>query len=93
MTRKLIDLYPVIIRQARYNGLYEGGKWIAFAECEEFTDAMNDYFYGDDCDAADLFTDEYKKTVGIGVSPDHAYADLCYKNGIPIDLLEDWYPL
>jgi hypothetical protein len=54
---------------------------------------MNDYFYGDDCEAIDLFTEEYKKTVGLGVSPDHAYADLCYKKGIPIDLLKDWYPL
>ena len=93
MTKKLIDLYPVVIREARYGGTYEGAKWIAFPECEEFTEAMNNYFYGDDSDAIDLFTDEYKKTVGLGVSPDHAYSDLCYKSGIPIDLLKDWYPL
>ena len=54
---------------------------------------MEEYFFGDDSAAIELFTDEYKKKVGLGVSPDHAYADLCYKNGIPVDLLKDWYPL
>jgi len=93
MAKKLIDLYPVVIRQARYQGVYEDGKWIAFPECEEFTEQMEDYFFGDDSAAIELFTDEYKKKVGLGVSPDHAYADLCYKNGIPVDLLKDWYPL
>ena len=82
MTQKTIRIYPVVIREARYGGIYEGGKWIDFAECDEFTEAMLNYFEGDDCDAVDLFTDEYKQTVGIGESPNHAYADLCNKNGI-----------
>ena len=82
MTQKPIRIYPVVIREARYGGIYEGGKWIAFPECDEFTEAMLNYFEGDDCDAVDLFTDEYKQTVGIGESPNHAYADLCKKNGI-----------
>jgi hypothetical protein len=43
---------------------------------------MLDYFYGDDCDAVDLFTDEYKQSIGIGESPNIAYADLCHKKGI-----------
>ena len=82
MTQKRINLYPVVIREARYGGIYEGGKWLAFAECDEFTEAMLNYFEGDDCEAVDLFTDEYKQTVGIGETPNHAYADLCKKNGI-----------
>jgi hypothetical protein len=82
MTKKIISLYPVVIRQARYSGIYEGGKWIAFPECDEFTEPMFNYFHGDDCDAVDLFTDEYQQTVGIGESPNLAYADLCKKNGI-----------
>jgi len=32
--------------------------------------------------SVDLFTDEYQQTVGIGESPNLAYADLCKKNGI-----------
>ena len=82
MTKKLIDLYPVVIREARYGGIYEGGKWIAFPECDEFTEPMINYFEGDDSDAFDLFTDEYKQTVGIGANPNEAYADLCFKNGL-----------
>jgi len=82
MTQKRINLYPVVIREARYGGIYEGGKWLAFAECDEFTEAMLNYFEGDDCEAVDLFTDEYKQTVGIGETPNHAYADLCSKKGI-----------
>lgn len=82
MTQKPITLYPVVIREARYGGIYEGGKWLAFAECEEFTEPMLDYFYGDDCDAVDLFTEEYKQSIGIGESPNRAYADLCHKKGI-----------
>ena len=73
------SLYPVVIRESRYNGVYEGGKWIAFPECDEFTEPMLDYFEGDDCFALDLFTDEYKQKVGIGATPNDAYADLCYK--------------
>jgi hypothetical protein len=83
MTQKSISLYPVVIREARYGGVYEGGKWIAFPECDEFTETMLNYFEGDDCEAVDLFTDEYKQTVGIGETPNHAYADLCNKKGIP----------
>lgn len=82
MTKKLIDLYPVVIRQARYGGIYEGGKWLAFSECDEFTERMLDYFYGDDCDAVDLFTEEYKQAIGVGDNPNNAYADLCNKKGI-----------
>ena len=82
MTQKPITLYPVVIREARYGGIYEGGKWLAFAECDEFAEPMLDYFYGDDCDAVDLFTDEYKEAIGIGESPNLAYADLCHKKGI-----------
>lgn len=82
MTQKRINLYPVVIREARYGGIYEGGKWLAFAECDEFTERMRDYFYGDDCDAVDLFTEEYKQAIGVGDNPNNAYADLCNKKGI-----------
>lgn len=82
------SLYPVVIRESRYGGIYEGGKWIAFPECNEFTEPMIDYFEGDDCFALDLFTDDYKQTVGLGESPNDAYADLCLKRETEIKLIE-----
>lgn len=74
-----LSLYPIVIRESRYNGIYEGGAWVAFPECDKFTEPMIDYFEGDDCLAIDLFTDEYKKTVGLGATPNDALVDLFKK--------------
>jgi hypothetical protein len=49
-----ISLYPVVIRESRYSGVYEGGKWFAIAEYTGESEALENYIHGDDCDAVDF---------------------------------------
>ena len=71
-------LYPVVVRQSRYSGIYEGGIWFAMPSHEELdlTEPYIDYLHGDDCDAVDFWDSDIAKTFGVGDTPDEAVLDL-----------------
>jgi hypothetical protein len=77
-----ISLYPVVIREARYSGVYEGGKWFAIAEYSGESEALEAYIHGDDCDALDFWDSEESKMIGVGNTPDEALKDLYLKHGL-----------
>lgn len=78
-----LGLYPVVVRQSRYSGIYEGGLWFAIPNHEEMglAEQYVDYLYGDDCDAVDFWDSELAKTFGVGNTPNEAVADLIKKHG------------
>lgn len=75
-------LYPVVVRQSRYSGIYEGGLWFAMPGHEEIdlAESYIDYLHGDDCDAVDFWESDIAKTFGVGDTPDEAVLDLMNKN-------------
>ena len=77
-----LGLYPVVVRQSRYSGVYEGGLWFAIPNHEEteLTENYVDYLHGDDCDAVDFWDSEIAKTFGVGTTPDNALYDLIKKH-------------
>jgi len=71
--------YPIVIRQSRYGGVYESGKWFALANCDAIpADDLMDYLEGDDCDAF-YFFDNPANIIGIGNTPNDAHLDLIHK--------------
>lgn len=74
-------LYPIVVRQSRYSGVYEGGLWFAIPNHEEMDLAEQyiDYLYGDDCDALDFWDSKMGKTFGIGNTPNEAVENLIRK--------------
>jgi|APGre2960657423_1045063.scaffolds.fasta_scaffold00044_23 hypothetical protein len=77
-----ISLYPVVIRESRYSGVYEGGKWFAIAEYLEESEGLANYISGDDCEALDFWDSEEAKMIGVGDSPNDALSNLYLKHGI-----------
>jgi len=77
-----LGLYPVVVRQSRYSGIYEGGLWFAIPNHEEteLTENYVDYLHGDDCDAVDFWDSEIAKTFGVGNTPDSAIYELIKKH-------------
>ena len=71
------NLYPIMIRQARYSGVYEGGDWIAICNYEDVD--LEGYFHGDDGEAFDLFDSEAGKLIGVGNTPNEALDDMLAK--------------
>lgn len=70
------ELYPLVVRQARYSGVYEGGEWIAIPNYDESDEALADYLHGDDeC----FFIWAEQTTFGAGSTPSSALADLYEK--------------
>jgi len=65
-------LYPQTIVLARYGGVYEGGKYLAF---NQYVHNLPAGWDEDDCSCADCFRD-LKEHVGRGKTPDAALADL-----------------
>jgi hypothetical protein len=85
-------LYPIVIRQSRYSGIYEGGLWFAMPSHEEvdLTEAYIEYIHGDDCDAVDFWDSDIAKTFGVGNTPDEAITDLLAKNyEVKIEEIQD----
>lgn len=77
-----LNLYPILIRQSRYDGLYENGKWHAIANCEggeSFSIHYFNYLYGDDSDAIDFWLSDIAKSIGVGETPNLALEDLYLK--------------
>ena len=73
-----IRLYPIVISQSRYSGVYEGGTWFCIPNCESIPeDAI-----GDDCDCADFWMSEKSDLIGVGDTPDLALMSMLEKNGI-----------
>lgn len=82
-----IRLYPIVIRQSRYGGTYEGGSWHAIGSWDDENISNNymDYVFGDDGSAVDFWMDsDESKLIGIGNTPNEAYEDLLKKNMEPI---------
>ena len=76
------SLYPIVIRESRYNGVYENGMWHAIANCVSETWNMEyfEYLYGDDEDAiAFWWESDAAKKVGVGATPNKALEDLFKK--------------
>ena len=77
MTKRTLKTYPIVIRQSRYSGVYEGGAWIATASTPAIPEPMFfDYLTGDDEDAIDLFLSHGADLIGRGDTPNDALHDL-----------------
>lgn len=74
---KRIDLWPILIVQARYGGTYEGGAWVAHAA----TEVVPEKSMGDDFECSEWFADHYEQ-VGVGGTPNQAVSDLLRKRGV-----------
>ena len=71
--------WPVLIVQSRYGGAYEGGEWHAMANCHAgFTWSIGyfEYMHDDDDAALRFWGSEEAKLIGVGSTPDEAFADL-----------------
>ena len=73
-----LDLYPIVVRQSRYSGVYEGGLWFAIANYsdDDLSAAYRSYVDGDDCDAVDFWQSDESKGFGVGENPDGAVLSL-----------------
>lgn len=77
MTKKTRKTYPIVVRQSRYSGVYEGGMWIATASTPAIPEpAFFDYLTGDDEDAINLFLSAGSHLIGRGDTPNDALVDL-----------------
>lgn len=80
------DFYPIMIRQSRYSGVYEGGKWHAIPDCiSGDTWSMNyyEYLHGDDEHAVDFWMSDESTIVGVGDTPSDALMDMYRRNSTP----------
>lgn len=79
------NFYPIMIRQSRYLGVYEGGRWHAVPSCEAGdTWNMNYYEYlnGDDEHAVNFWMSDESIFIGVGDTPNDALSDMYKKNTI-----------
>jgi hypothetical protein len=67
-----LGLYPVLIFQTRYGGIYEKGSWASIAKCESVPDGAVD----SDIECVEWWMSDESKYVGIGFSPNEAYLDM-----------------
>ena len=71
------SLYPIIIRESRYGGIYEGGRWFAIARCDRIPeDAV-----GDDVHASHFWNSPDAFLIGVGETPNDALDDLYGRYG------------
>lgn len=70
-----IELYPVIVRESRYGGVYEGGAWFAFSGFGFPTDAI-----GNDAECSAFWWSDRSILMGRGDSPDGAVTDLILRH-------------
>lgn len=81
MTSAKAQLWPIVVFQSRYSGVYEGGDWFALANCETVPDGP----WEDDDECLDWFLSN-GETIGVGDTPDEALADLLRKKNVISDL-------
>ena len=74
----MVSLYPITIVQARYQGVYEGGQWLAFNQHPE--NIPHDAF-ADDVTCATWWRSGDAAMVGIGRTPDAAVGHLLDLHG------------
>jgi len=70
-----LELYPVIVRESRYGGVYEGGAWFAFSGFGFPTDAI-----GNDAECSAFWGSDRSILMGRGDSPDGAVTDLILRH-------------
>jgi len=66
-----IFLYPIVVRETRYGGVYEGGSWFAYSGYGFPVEAI-----GDDCECADFWGSEASNKLGVGNTPNEAVEHL-----------------
>lgn len=74
-----VRLYPIMVVQSRYGGLYEDGEWHAIPNADaawSWSDAYFEYVFGDDSDAIDFWQSVDAEKVGRGGTPNSAVLDL-----------------
>jgi len=71
-------MFPIIIFQSRYGGVYEGGLWFAVEQCDDPTETLLGA-HGDDDECVEWFV-ENDRTVGVGATPNDAYVMLLAKS-------------
>jgi hypothetical protein len=71
-------LWPIIIVQDRYRGVYTGGRWVAIGQADYVLDSLDDTVWGDDASCMEWAyrNIDQLKQVGIGGTPDEALEDL-----------------
>lgn len=70
------NLYPIIVFQSRYSGVYEGGEWFAISGFENLSSGLDEYFEGDDCDAVDFWAKKHNFPIAVGDTPNDAVNSL-----------------
>lgn len=79
MSDLLKSLYPIMVAQSRYGGVYEGGLWHALPKANAgwmWCESYSEYMFGDDEDAAGFWNSPDSKPVGRGDTPNAAVMDL-----------------
>jgi len=71
-----ITLYPLVVINDRYNGVYSGAQWTAW---EDYPDAIPEAVFGDDDSCFDFWLGANKDNIGFGDTPEQAIQDLKQK--------------
>jgi hypothetical protein len=73
-------VYPTTIIPARYGGVYEGGKWLAFPFWHgNLTSEECDDLDGGDCECAEWWLAHALHPIGKGATPQAAYDNMLEK--------------
>lgn len=67
-------MYPIVVRETRYGGVYEGGSWFAYSGHGFPVEAI-----GDDDECSFFWASASSQQLGIGYSPNEAVEDLVQK--------------
>lgn len=70
-----LELYPVVVRESRYGGVYEGGAWFAYSGYAFPLDAI-----GDDIACSNFWCSDRALLIGRGDSPNGAVEDLILRH-------------
>lgn len=70
-----IEYYPIVIRQSRYGGVYEGGRFFCYSEKFPLPETYFNYLDGDDDAALDFWHSDDSRKFGVGNFPDSALID------------------
>lgn len=73
------EYHGVVIRQSKYNGLYEGGKFFCYSEIYPLPESYSLYLEGDDDAALDFWYSDDSKLFGAGDSPNDALINFLKK--------------
>jgi hypothetical protein len=71
----ILDLYPTVITETRYSGVYEGGRWASFPSMDDER-MLPEEAFGEDTECIDFWWSEKSLTIGRGETPNEAYMDM-----------------